>query len=77
MLDIIVAKDEIKTGDFWREYSLINFTLFEEVRTKSHYDLAHANSLTARRLGVPKMYIGEDDPGALWRALKPCQPLGP
>lgn len=65
LLDILVAEDEIKTGDFWREQPFVKLRPINEVRPKSYHDLANANSLAGKRLGVPKMYIGEDDPEAL------------
>ncbi|CAN8102821.1 unnamed protein product [Discula destructiva] len=65
LLDVLVATDDIKTGDFWREQPFVRLTPVEEVRPKSYHDLADAKSLAGKRLGVPKMYIGEEDPEAL------------
>lgn len=65
LLDVIVAEDDIKTGDFWREQPFVKLTPLDQVRPKSYHDLANEKSLAGKRLGVPKMYIGEDDPEAL------------
>lgn len=65
LLDILVANDEVKTGDFWREQPFVKLPSVEEVRPNSYHDLENAKSLVGKRLGVPKMYIGEDDPEAL------------
>lgn len=65
LLDVLVAEDEIKTGDFWREQPFVKLTPIQEVRPKSYHDLANAKSLAGKKLGVPKMYIGEEDPEAL------------
>lgn len=65
LLDIIVAPDPVKKGDFWREQPFVPLTPVEAVRPKSYHDLANPQSLAGKRLGVPKMYIGEDDPEAL------------
>lgn len=71
LLDIIVAKDEMKEGDFWREQPFVRLTPVESVRPSSHHDLADAKALAGKRLGVPKMYIGEDDPEALPVHIRP------
>lgn len=66
LLDVIVAKDDIKKGDFWREQPFVELPSVETVRpSKSYHDLADTKALAGKRLGVPKMYIGEEDPEAL------------
>lgn len=65
LLDVIVAEDEIRKGDFWREQPFVKLTPVESVRPRSYHDLADTKALTGKRLGVPKMYIGEHDPDAL------------
>lgn len=65
LLDIIVAKDDVKKGDFWREQPFVPLTPVDAVKPKSYHDLADAKSLAGKKLGVPKMYIGEEDPEAL------------
>lgn len=65
LLDVIVAKDEIKKGDFWREQPFVQLTPVESVRPKSYHDLADDRALAGKKLGVPRMYIGEHDPEAL------------
>lgn len=65
LLDVIVAKDEIKKGDFWREQPFVQLRPVEDVRPRSYHDLADVKALAGKKLGVPKMYIGEEDPEAL------------
>lgn len=65
LLDLVVAKDDVKQGDFWREQPFVPLPPVEAVRPRSYHDLADPHALAGKTLGVPKMYIGEDDPEAL------------
>jgi amidase len=90
LLDVIVATDDKKTCDFWREQPFVQLPAVDSVRPKSYSDLCDANALTGKKFGVPKMYIGQTDsaPGArevhtrpsvieLWRnAAKVLRRLG-
>lgn len=66
LLNVIVAKDEKKACDFWREPPFVELPAVESVRPESYFDLSDANTLTGKKFGVPKMYIGKigSDPSA-------------
>lgn len=61
LLDVIVAQDEKTACDFWRAQPFVSLPDVVSVRPKSYYDLADANALAGKRIGVPKMYIGKVD----------------
>jgi amidase len=61
LLDVIVAQDEETACDFWRAQPFVSLPNVASVRPKSYYDLADANALAGKRIGVPKMYIGKVD----------------
>jgi Asp-tRNA(Asn)/Glu-tRNA(Gln) amidotransferase A subunit family amidase len=61
LLNVIVAKDEKKACDFWREQPFVELPAVESVRPKSYFDLCDADALTGKKFGVPKMYIGKTD----------------
>ncbi|KAJ9635597.1 hypothetical protein H2204_005771 [Knufia peltigerae] len=66
LLDVIVAKDDKVTCDFWREQPFVNLPDVETVRPKSYHDLSSSTALAGKKIGVPKMYIGgvDSDPTA-------------
>jgi amidase len=65
LLDVIVAKDEETTCDFWRAQPFVKLPDVELVRPKTYHNLADSTSLAGKKVGVPKMYIGGDsDPSA-------------
>ncbi|RGP80751.1 hypothetical protein FLONG3_1091 [Fusarium longipes] len=66
LLDVIVAKDPIKTCDFWREQPFVKLPEVDSIRPKTFFDLSDSNALKGKRIGVPKMYIGgvDSDPYA-------------
>ena len=61
LLDVIVANDDIKSGDFWREQPFVALPDVDTIRPNSYHDLADVNALTGKKIGVPKMYIGGTD----------------
>lgn len=61
LLNVVVAKDEKKACDFWREQPYVELPAVESVRPKSYFDLCDPNALTGKKFGVPKMYIGKTD----------------
>lgn len=61
LLDVIVAHDEKKTGDFWRGQPFVPLPEVASIRPKSYDSLADPNALAGKRIGVPKMYIGKED----------------
>jgi amidase len=66
LLDVIVAKDEETTCDFWRAQPFVKLPDVELVRPKTYHSLADSTSLAGKKIGVPKMYIGgvDSDPTA-------------
>lgn len=65
LLDVLVQDDEDKTSDFWRGQPFVTLPPASSIRPSSSYQsLAKPRSLTGKRIGVPKMYIGEHDPAA-------------
>lgn len=71
LLDVIVAHDSDKHCDFWREQPFVPIPDPEDVRPINFDELCDAEALKGKVLGVPKMYIGENDPAALPVALRP------
>lgn len=61
VLDVIVADDPEKRGDFWRVQPWINIPPASEVRPTSYATLRDAGALRGRRFGVPRMYINRDE----------------
>jgi Asp-tRNA(Asn)/Glu-tRNA(Gln) amidotransferase A subunit family amidase len=66
LLDVIVAKDEKATCDFWREQPFVKLPDVDTVRPKSYHDLSVPTALAGKKIGVPKMFIGgvDSDPTA-------------
>ncbi|KAI6782648.1 amidase signature domain-containing protein [Emericellopsis cladophorae] len=66
LLDVIVAEDEKKTCDFWREQPFVQLPGVNSVRPQSYHQLADTKALAGKRIGVPKMYVGgvDSDPTA-------------
>ncbi|KAL3445582.1 amidase signature domain-containing protein [Aspergillus insuetus] len=66
LLDVIVAHDEEKACDFWREQPFVQLPEVDTVRPKTYHALSNANALAGKKIGVPKMYIGgvDSDPTA-------------
>lgn len=87
LLDVLAVTDETTSGDFWREQSVVELPSPEEVFVRP---VAHERPerLDGLRIGVPRMFIGEDpelsDPPvirpsvkALWqRAAEDLRALG-
>ncbi|KAK2027518.1 amidase signature enzyme [Colletotrichum zoysiae] len=61
LLNIIVAEDHQSKGDFWREQPFIKLPDLNSVRPNSYQELADPTALAGKRIGVPKMYIGQTD----------------
>ncbi|KAI8276544.1 Glutamyl-tRNA(Gln) amidotransferase subunit A [Colletotrichum sp. SAR 10_98] len=90
LLDVIVAQDDKKSCDFWREQPYVQLPDVDSIRPKSYQELSDNKALKGKRVGVPKMYIGglDSDPAArkvhtrqsvvdLWRnARKILEDLG-
>ena len=60
LLDVIVADDSDKRGDFWRVQPWVTIPRASEVRPENFASLCNPDALRGRRLGVPRMYINKD-----------------
>ena len=60
VLDVVVANDPETRGDFWRVQPWVELPAASSVRPSSYPALAQGASLDGVRLGIPRMYIGED-----------------
>ncbi|MBV1781325.1 amidase [Paeniglutamicibacter sp. ABSL32-1] len=60
VLDVVVADDPETTGDFWRDQAAVKLPAASAVRPESYTALADAEALKGKRLGVPRMYLGQD-----------------
>lgn len=61
ILQVLSQKDDDVQGDFWREQPHVKLP---DVEIPDYINLADADSLRGKRIGVPRMYIGEYDPAA-------------
>ncbi|RWH67648.1 amidase [Mesorhizobium sp.] len=61
LLDVIVADDAEPRGDFWRVQPWVDIPKASTLRPASYTALAVQGALKGKRLGVPRMYIGEDE----------------
>lgn len=59
LLDVLAVDDPIRTGDFWREQTRVALRGPEEVLPQPVHR-PRPSRLDGVRLGVPRMYIGED-----------------
>lgn len=59
VLDVIVAEDEHTLGDFWRHQTAVELPSVDEVRPPS-FLRSRSERLDGLRLGVPRMFLGED-----------------
>jgi amidase len=59
LLDILVVDDERTAGDFWREQKAVDLPSVESVRPESFLRRGR-HDLVGLRLGVPRMFIGDD-----------------
>jgi amidase len=71
VLDVIVAPDPDPVGDFWRMQPWVPIPPVEQLRPASYPALAEGASLAGLRLGVPRMYIGEDGEATEPIAVRP------
>ncbi|KAF2131386.1 amidase signature enzyme [Dothidotthia symphoricarpi CBS 119687] len=65
LLDILVVTDNDTTSDFWRGQPFVTLPHVESIRPASYFALADPHSLKGKRIGVPRMFIGEHDPAAV------------
>ena len=71
ILDVLAQKDARGDGDFWREQDFVQVP--EVARPRSFLDVVGTadGCFRAKRIAVPKMYIGEQDPKAKPTAVSP------
>ncbi|KAF2629408.1 amidase signature enzyme [Macroventuria anomochaeta] len=58
LLDVIAVPDEETKGDFYREQTFVPIPGPPKIGYSS---LKNANALQGKRIGVPKMYVGQND----------------
>jgi amidase len=63
VLNSVVADDPITRGDLWRDQKAVPLPAASAVRPADYHDLAKADALRGKRIGVPTMYIGKDNSG--------------
>lgn len=59
LLDVLVVDDPDASGDFWRSQSFVDLPTVKDVRPSS-FLRQRRKELKELRLGVPRMFIGED-----------------
>ena len=62
ILAVLNEEDPVTSGDFWREQPFVKLPKMERIKAGDHE--GERKSLKGRKIGVPKMYIGGDDPKA-------------
>ena len=60
LLNALVTEDESPQGDLWKSQRFVQLPDCASTRPKSFIELAHPGGLRGRRLGIPKMYMGND-----------------
>lgn len=71
ILDVIAVRDPDTTGDFWRNQPFVDLPDVETIRPSSLIEVANRSALQGKRIGVPRMFIGEEDPAAQPVYLRP------
>ncbi|KAH9203612.1 amidase signature domain-containing protein [Leptodontidium sp. 2 PMI_412] len=63
ILDVIVVEDECTMGDFWRNQPFVKLPQISGPNTRpaSFKSLENVESLAGKRIGVPRMYIGQSE----------------
>ncbi|HWR80551.1 MAG TPA: amidase [Pseudomonas sp.] len=62
VLDVVVTEDPDTRGDLWRLQPWVPIPSVASVRPASYLELAaNASALAGKRLGVPRMYINQDE----------------
>jgi amidase len=64
VLDVIAVEDQITEGDFWRDQPFLQLPKLSTLRPKCYRNLVDGQSLKGKTIGVPRMYIGKEDPQA-------------
>ncbi|KAL4935862.1 amidase signature domain-containing protein [Aspergillus oleicola] len=71
ILDVIAVTDEDTAGDFWRNQPFVDLPRVENIRPASLVEVADKDALRGKCIGVPRMFIGEEDPAAQPVYLRP------
>jgi Asp-tRNA(Asn)/Glu-tRNA(Gln) amidotransferase A subunit family amidase len=64
ILDVLTLEDEVTEGDFWRDQPFVELPKPSTLRPKTYQAFADSQSLKGKVVGVPRMYIGENEPDA-------------
>ena len=76
VLDVLLVGDPVTRGDLWRDQPWIALPHVDDVRPRDLHAVAQRGALAGTRIGVPRMYVGEDPEAgietrpsilALWR----------
>ena len=62
ILNVIATPDEITKGDFWREQNHVPILQMPHI---DYLSLQNREALQGKRIGVPKMYVGQKDSNPL------------
>ncbi|MBD0788349.1 amidase [Vibrio sp. Y2-5] len=60
VLDVIMKEDEDTQCDFWRDQKVVELPNPSDFRAEDFNALKSTDSLQGKRIGVPKIYIGQD-----------------
>ncbi|KAK7419298.1 hypothetical protein QQX98_003450 [Neonectria punicea] len=71
VLDVLVVKDNDTTSDFWRGQPFVSLPEVHEVRPSSFLTLADPYALRGKRVGVPRVFVGEKDLAAQPTYIRP------
>lgn len=65
VLDVLGVSDTAPVGDFFNEQPFVQLPSIDTIRPDTFITLKDKSSLKGKRIGVPSMYIGGDDPSLL------------
>lgn len=60
VVDALMVEDSTPAGDLWKTQGFVELPSCASVKPKAFQDLATPGGLKGLRLGVPKMYVGND-----------------
>ncbi|KAF5857679.1 hypothetical protein ETB97_005436 [Aspergillus alliaceus] len=62
VLDVLAVVDKTPTGDFWNEQRIVPLPSVDIIRPRFFCELQDGSALRGKRIGVPSMYIGGENP---------------
>lgn len=71
VVDVIAVRDAKTVGDFWRGQPFVAIPDVETIRPETFLSLADPDALRGKHIGVPRMFIGEEDSAAQPVFLRP------